>query len=390
MATSFASFFPPRSLSTDRAADSRSARTPIRVGAALVGVLLVGSACSTESPAPQSPEATSSVAEQSIAVPTETGAIAQNLAAPWSVVPLKGAQQALISERDSGRILLLDVASGDTEQVGQVSDLETAGEGGLMGLAVTANNKKLFAMYTAADGNKVVAYDWSGQELGTPTDVITGIPRAQFHDGGRLAIGPDSLLYVATGDAGTPDAAQDKDSLAGKILRVELNGDVPADNPFSGSPVYSLGHRNVQGLTFDDDQNLWASEFGESDFDELNLITAGSNYGWPIHEGPSDDPDFVSPKASWSPTATSSPSGIAFLSGSIWVAALRGETLWQVPIDGTEAGEPIARFAEEFGRLRDVATAGDDELWVLTNNTDTRGTPSAQDDQILGVQVTTG
>ncbi|MCH9816721.1 MAG: PQQ-dependent sugar dehydrogenase [Actinomycetia bacterium] len=360
------------------------------IGAVLAGVLLVGSACSTESSAPETPQATTSVAAQGVAVPTVTGAVAQNLSAPWSVVPLNGAEQALISERDSGRILLLDVNSGDTEQVGQVPDLETAGEGGLMGLALTENNKKLFAMYTAADGNKVVEYAWSGQDLGTPKDVITGIPRAQFHDGGRLAIGPDSLLYIATGDAGTPDAAQDLDNLAGKILRLDLDGAVPADNPFSGSPVYSLGHRNVQGLAFDDNKNLWASEFGESDFDELNLITAGSNYGWPIHEGPSDDPDFVSPKASWSPTATSSPSGIAYMSGSIWVAALRGETLWQVPIDGTEAGEPISRFADEFGRLRDVAAAGSDELWVLTNNTDTRGTPKAQDDQIIGVQVTSG
>jgi glucose/arabinose dehydrogenase len=372
----------------------RSSRAMLQLGGVLAAVVLVGSACSADTSQPQvepqGPSASSANEVTSTVAPAVASVVAKDLVAPWSVVPLVGAQEALISERDSGRILLLDVSSGESKQLGVVAGLESAGEGGLMGLALAKDQGILFAMYSASGGNKVVSYEWTGGQLGAPSDVITSIPRAQFHDGGRIAVGPDEKLYVATGDAGTPDAAQDPASLAGKILRLELNSAVPSDNPFPDSPVYSLGHRNVQGLTFDDNKNLWASEFGESDFDELNLIQAGGNYGWPIHEGPSADGDFISPKAWWSPTSTASPSGIAYASGNIWVAALRGETLWQVPISGTEAGKPISRFVGQHGRLRDIAVAGPEQLWMLTNNTDTRGVPSPDDDQILNVELTGG
>jgi glucose/arabinose dehydrogenase len=318
--------------------------------------------------------------------PEVVGQVANGLQAPWSVVPLSDGG-ALISERDTGRILLLDTTTGNTGEVGRVANLEATGEAGLMGLASNAAESQVFAMYTAADGNRVVRMSWDGSRLGNEKLLLGGIPRATFHDGGRLAVGPDGLLYAATGDAGQPDNAQNIGSLSGKILRLKPHGGVPKGNPFRPSLVYSLGHRNVQGLAFDDDGRLWASEFGAKDFDELNLIEPGGNYGWPIFEGPSDDPEYVSPQAWWSPTSIASPSGIAVAAGSVWVATLVGETLWQVPISDGGAGDPVARFKQKYGRLRDVVSLPSGKLWLLTNNTDGRGTPRSGDDQVLRVKL---
>ncbi len=170
--------------------------------------------------------------------------------------------------------------------------------------------------------------------------ILTGIPKNTYHDGGRLLVGPDSTLFVGTGDAGDPGLAQNRRSLAGKVLRITFDGRPAPGNPFPGSPVYTLGHRNVQGLAFDSAGRLWASEFGQNDVDELNLIRPGRNYGWPVHEGAAKDDRYVNPAAQWSPTSTASPSGIAILDDVAYVASLRGEVLWQVPLAGTKAGTP--------------------------------------------------
>ena len=354
----------------------------------LVGCAADGSQSST---APDGSGAAATSDSGNTVNPTAEGDVAQDLKAPWSMLRFPGGDSestALLSERDSGEILALNPQTGATRTLTRVPDLETAGEGGLMGLAASNDGATVFAMYTAGDGNRVVRMSWDGTELGEPEVILSGIPRAQFHDGGRLAMAEDGNLFVATGDAGDPDSAQDMDSLSGKILRITETGDVPQDNPFGDSPVYSWGHRNVQGLAFDDAGRLWASEFGSSEYDELNLIEPGGNYGWPVVEGPSDNADFISPQAWWSPTSTSSPSGIAYADGNIWVAALRGEVLWQVPVSDGQAGRPVPRFKDEFGRLRDVVVGPEGSLWVLTNNTDGRGVSQSGDDRIISVKLT--
>ncbi|MAT61569.1 MAG: glucose sorbosone dehydrogenase [Micrococcales bacterium] len=326
---------------------------------------------------------------ESTPAPVVVGNAATDLAAPWSMAILADGQ-TLLTHRDDASITLLQ-PEGGRKDLGQVEGVVPAGEGGLLGIAAAPalNGKQdaIYAYFTSADDNRVVRFNWDGKQLSNQQTVVDGIPKSQIHNGGRIAFGPDGSLYIATGDAGQPELAQDKTSLAGKILRVTEQGDPAAGNPDSGSPVYSLGHRNVQGLAWDDDGRLWASEFGENDVDELNQIEPGSNYGWPECEGRCDRAEFAQPAAEWSPTSIASPSGLAIADGSAWVASLRGERLWQVPLDGAEAGVPQEWFAGEFGRLRDATVGPDGLLWVATNNTDSRGTPEPGDDRILLVEL---
>jgi glucose/arabinose dehydrogenase len=219
--------------------------------------------------------------------------------------------------------------------------------------------------------------------------VLDGIAKAGNHNGGRIAFGPDGMLYATVGDAGRPDAAQDADALNGKILRMTPTGGVPDDNPFPGSLVYSLGHRNPQGLAWDDDGQLWAAEFGQDTWDEFNRIEPGGNYGWPIVEGTGDGSgDFLDPWAQW-PTDDASPSGLTYIDGTFFLAGLGGQRLWAIYVDEQQGtADPVAWFAGEYGRLRDVAAGPDDTLWVMTNNTDGRGSPRPGDDRILQVRLT--
>lgn len=222
--------------------------------------------------------------------------------------------------------------------------------------------------------------------LGEAQTVIEGIPRANYHNGGRIAFGPDGLLYVATGDATRRDAAQDPASLGGKILRLTPDGAPAPGNPF-GTAVYSLGHRNVQGLAWTADGTMWASEFGQDTWDEINRIVPGGNYGWPVHEGVAGDPAFIDPVVTWTPDEAS-PSGLAAVGRTLFVGGLRGERLWMLDVDaGAVAGAPAPLWTGEHGRLRDVVVAGD-RLWVLTGNTDGRGDPGPDDDRLLRVALT--
>jgi glucose/arabinose dehydrogenase len=216
--------------------------------------------------------------------------------------------------------------------------------------------------------------------------LLTGIPAGSIHNGGRLAFGPDGMLYVSTGDASTRSRSQDRNSLGGKILRITPDGTPAPGNPFPGSPVWSYGHRNVQGMAWDSRGRMWASEFGQNTWDELNLIRPGTNYGWPVVEGRAGRAGFVDPLAQW-PTDKASPSGIAVAAGSVWLAALRGARLWQVPLTATGVGTAKAWFVGEFGRLRTVSLAPDGPLWLVTSNTDGRGSPRAGDDRILKITL---
>ncbi|ROP72555.1 sorbosone dehydrogenase family protein [Curtobacterium sp. PhB115] len=317
----------------------------------------------------------------------DTTDVVTGLAAPWSVVRTGDDGDALVSERDSAKVLELR-DDGTTREVGAVDGVSHGGEGGLLGLAL--HDDDLFVYSTADDGNRVQRYELTGSEgswaLGDATTIIDGLPANTFHDGGRIAFGPDGMLYASVGDAGTSSDAQDEDSLAGKILRLTPDGDVPDDNPFDGSPVWSLGHRNVQGMGWTSDGTMFASEFGQDTHDELNVIEAGENYGWPEVEGTGgEDQGFVDPVQQWS-TDEASPSGLAVVDDTVFVANLRGEVLRAIPAD--EPGTATEYFAGDFGRIRTVLEGPSDTLWFVTNNTDGRGDPSADDDRIVSVPLT--
>ncbi|MER7623988.1 PQQ-dependent sugar dehydrogenase [Streptomyces sp. NPDC126503] len=318
---------------------------------------------------------------------TVAGTLTEGLRSPWGLAALPGGD-LLVSSRDERTVTRVDARTGAKTVLGEVPGVVPGGEGGLMGLAV--RDGWVYAYLTAASDNRVVRMRYgggAGDRLGAPEPVLTGIPKGVVHNGGRIAFGPDGMLYAGTGETGETGLAQDRDSLGGKILRMTPEGRPAPGNPFPGSVVYSYGHRNVQGLAWDDAGRLWAAEFGQNTWDELNRIEAGRNYGWPEVEGRAGRAGFTDPVAQW-PTAEASPSGIAFARGAVWMAGLRGERLWRVPVAGAgAAGGPRAFLSGEYGRLRTVLAGGDGRLWLVTSETDTRGTPEPGDDRILRLEV---
>ncbi len=315
---------------------------------------------------------------------------ATGLAVPWGLGFLPDGR-AVVTERDERTVLLVDPEAPEGSRVTEAGILEEAapqGEAGLLGVAVSpdfAEDRLLYFYVSTAEDNRVVRATLDdNDQLGAPQVVLDGIPNGFIHDGGRLAFGPDGFLYVSTGETGVGELSQDPASLAGKILRITPDGDPAPGNPDPESPVWSLGHRNVQGLAFDDQENLWASEFGASTYDELNLIRPGSNYGWPEVEGRGGSSSYVNPRVVWS-TDEASPSGLAYADGRLWLAALRGTRLWRIDVDGGEVGAVRDFFVGDYGRLRTVAVAPDGMLWVTTSNRDGRGDPAETDDRILVV-----
>ncbi|MFJ3717655.1 PQQ-dependent sugar dehydrogenase [Streptomyces sp. NPDC090057] len=320
--------------------------------------------------------------------------VAEGLKTPWGLAPLPGGG-LLVSSRNDGTITRVDEKTGRETLLGAVSGVAAEGEGGLLGIALSpgfASDHMIYAYFTSASDNRIVRmlYDAgkpAGEQLGAPDTVFKGIPKGFIHNGGRIAFGPDRMLYAGTGESGDRGLAQDRKSLGGKILRLTPEGEPAPGNPFPGSPVYSYGHRNVQGLAWDSRQRLFASEFGQDTWDELNAIVPGGNYGWPDAEGRSSDSRFRNPVAEWH-TDEASPSGIAYVDGVIWMAALKGERLWRVPLRGTSASAaPQAFLTGEYGRLRTVVPAGGGKVWLVTSNTDGRGKPKKGDDRVLEVSV---
>jgi glucose/arabinose dehydrogenase len=318
--------------------------------------------------------------------------LATQLAVPWGVAFLPDGS-ALVSERTTAEVVRV-AAEGRVRVVGAVPGVTSDGEGGLLGIAVSptyAEDHLVYAYFSTATDNRIVVMKQTSSGFGKPTVLLDGIPRAAYHDGGRLLFGPDGMLYATTGDHGEPELAQDRSSLAGKILRLSPDGQVPKDNPFPGSPVWSYGHRNVQGLAFDDAGRLWATEFGDSVSDELNLIKRGGNYGWPLYEGDggqaATSQGLINPQVTW-PVAEASPSGLAYLGGVLYMGALRGERLWQIPLQGNQAQRPRAALEGVLGRIRTVAVAPSGDLWITTSNTDGRTTDVApDDDRVVRVSV---
>ena len=297
-----------------------------------------------------------------VPVPSESQKVlASGLELPWGIAFLPD-KTALITERERARILSVTL-DGKVTEVQKLSEVAPGGEGGLLGIAVStkyAEDRWVYVYYTSPNDNRVARL-----HLGeAPQPILTGIPKANIHNGGRIAFGPDGMLYAGTGDASDRSRSQNRSNLGGKILRITPEGKPAPGNPFGDSPVYSYGHRNVQGLAWDSAGRLFASEFGQNRYDELNRIEPGRNYGWPEVEGMGDDPDFTNPLATWAP-ADASPSGITILNDRVYMACLRGTKLYRIGLDGKGA-QPLLNRA--YGRLRAVTVAPDGSLWVITSN----------------------
>lgn len=318
--------------------------------------------------------------------------IAQGLDTPWGLAIFPD-NSILVTER-KGTVRLID-SSGvlQVAPVATISSVREIGEGGLLGITLHpsfAANNYVYVYYTYnASGNntmnRVSRFTFINGKLSDEKTIVDAIPGAANHDGGRIKFGPDGNLYIGTGDAQEPSRAQDQNNLAGKILRVTENGDAVPGNPFNNR-IYSYGHRNVQGLAWDTNGQLWATEHGRSGglsgLDELNKIEAGKNYGWPEIQGTETRDGMVTPFKN-SGNTTWAPSGMAFLNGSLYFSGLWGETLYKAnPKDAADLKEYLKG---EYGRIRDVVADSNGMLYVTTSNKDGRGVPDASDDRILRI-----
>ncbi len=333
--------------------------------------------------------------------------VADGLETPWAMAFAPDGR-LFVTERP-GRIRVIAGGRLTPEPVAQLSVAQTS-EGGLMGLALDPNfaqNGHLYVMYTYREGgrvlNRVSRLTDRNSRAGDEKVLLEGIPGAANHNGGRVKFGPDGKLYATAGEAGQPPLAQELGSLGGKILRVNPDGSIPADNPFPNSPVYSLGHRNPQGLAWHPETGvLYGIEHGPSGdrgaccHDEVNVIRAGSNYGWPVVFGQADDARFVPPLIESGANTTWAPAGGTFYwngplrewHGNLFFTTLRGEHLHRVTLrppdyQRVEKDEPLYR--SEYGRLRDAVQGPDGALYLTTSNRDGRGRPRPGDDKILRI-----
>jgi glucose/arabinose dehydrogenase len=375
-----------------------AAAIPASLAALAVAVGLSGCTSTPTTPAPQPVGPTGATTapvtgDADRSVPGARTELVTGLDSPWGLAFLPDGS-ALVSSRLSGAVARIPPDGGAAEPVGVVPDVQTSAEGGLLGLATSPDfetDRIVFAYVCASPSNRVVALR-VGEGFDSLTQqrvLLDGIETADRHHGGRLRVGPDQQLWIGTGDAFEPEHAAADTSLNGKVLRIALDGSIPADNP-SGTAIYSSGHRNVQGITFGPDGTTYASELGHRTWDEVNVLRPGADYGWPETEGIEGDtgepPIFVIHPDE------ASPSGIAYAEGSLWMGGLGGQRLWQLPVDGpAAAGDPISHFVGEYGRIRTVEVAPDGSLWIVTSNTDRAtwgGTdPRPGDDRVIRIEL---
>lgn len=315
--------------------------------------------------------------------------IAENLEIPWELAFLPGGD-ILVTER-TGRLVRI----GQNQRVYEIEGVQHVGEGGLLGMALHPEfeqNQWVYLYFTTRVGegleNRVERWRLEDDVLSERTVIFSGIPGARFHDGGRIAFGPDAMLYITTGDAGNGNLAQNIHSLAGKILRIQEDGSLPSDNPFDNA-VHSFGHRNPQGIVWDEVGRLWSTEHGRSGplsgFDELNLIEEGKNYGWPLIQGDERKTGLETPELHSGPSFTWAPGSVAHWDNSIFFGGLRGEALYEVPVDKAGFGDTKIHFFGEYGRIRTVRLGPDSMLYLTTSNRDGRGKPKAGDDKIIRI-----
>jgi glucose/arabinose dehydrogenase len=348
-------------------------------------LVLMLAACSSGSPGQEGAGQPDEADEQETAArPAVNEVLTDNLRIPWSIH--KADDVFYVSERE-GSIVKIENGKQTRQPVQLEKPLSGAAEAGLLGLVLAPDfqqSQQAFVYYTYQDGgqyNRIVQLTLEDDRWVETKLLLDKIPSGNVHHGGRLAIGPDGKLYATAGDASRPELAQDLDSLAGKILRLNLDGSVPDDNPFEGSYIFSYGHRNPQGISWDEDGTMFASEHGPSARDEINVIEAGNNYGWPEITGDEsgegmESPLFHSGENTWAP------SGMAVYDGKLYVAALRGSALLEFDIEKKETREVVTGL----GRVRDVLIEGD-ELYFVSNNTDGRGVPQEKDDKLYKISL---
>jgi glucose/arabinose dehydrogenase len=333
-------------------------------------------------------------------------AVAENLVVPWALAWLPDGR--LLATERPGRLQAIDPATGRTTLVAELDEVDRGGEHGLMGLAPAPDfteSRHVFMSYTGrgADGrpeNVIARWRLEGGGLSAKALLVRGLPAADYHDGLPLAFGPDGCLYASTGDATQGELAQRMDSLAGKFLRMRADGSRPADNPFNGSLIWTVGHRNCQGFDWHPTGGaLLATEHGPSfpldgvgGKDEVNRIVRGANYGWPTYRGETNGPGCTVPLVQ-SGSDTWAPAGAAFYTGTefpawrgvFFFAGLRGQGLYALRLsdDGQQVKDLTRVLHGAFGRLRAVAMGPDGRLYVTTSNRDGRGDPAANDDRVL-------
>lgn len=324
-----------------------------------------------------------------------TTIIAEGLDTPWGLAFLPD-KSIFVTERP-GRVRLIN-SSGQLESnpVATLSQVKEISEGGLLGLELHPNfgaNHYVYVYYTYSSNgnntrNRVSRFTYENQTLTSEQIIVDAIPGAANHNGGRIKFGPDGYLYIGTGDAGDPSQAQNLNSLAGKILRTTESGNAVTGNPFNNL-VYSYGHRNVQGLTWDNLGQLWATEHGRSGitsgYDELNLVLAGENYGWPTIQGDDSQNGMQTPKKHSGSSTTWAPSGIAAIGNTLYFTGLRGQTLYRATIQNEQVANFTEHYQSQYGRLRDVIVGPDNQLYISTSNRDGRGNPVDSDDRIIRI-----
>lgn len=330
------------------------------------------------------------VAEPATAATIET--LATNLSVPWDIALLPNGD-LLLTER-TGDLVRVSVAGGLSRVT--IPQVSARGEGGLMGLALDpdfTDNRYVYLYRTIIRAgereNEIVRFIYDdAHTIEDETVLLSGIPGATYHDGGALSFGPDGYLYLTTGDAGVPALAQDRNSLAGKILRMTKTGEPAPGNPFN-SLVYSYGHRNPQGLAWDSAGQLWSTEHGrsgvQSGLDELNRIEAGGNYGWPDSQGDTVLPGTIAPTLHSGERETWAPASLAISNDTFYFTGLRGQRLYQVSQSNNELSI-AAYLSEEYGRLRGARIYGD-TLYLTTSNTDGRGSVNDTDDRLLAIPL---
>ncbi|MFC4499271.1 MULTISPECIES: PQQ-dependent sugar dehydrogenase [Streptomyces] len=359
----------------------RPGRAAIAAVTALLGACVLQPASAiavAENTASQTTDGTVTRADSR--APSGVSVLSDKWTRPWAISFLPGGKKALVTERRTSTVWVQH-SDGSKKKVGTVpntvapSPTRRLGSGGLLGVAPSptwngTTDRDVFFVHTAASDIRVAKMHFDGTSLSGYTVVLGGIARGGDHNGGKIAFGPDGYLYVSVGDALKERLAQDKNSLNGKILRITKSGAAAPGNPF-GNRVYSMGHRNPQGLAWDDRGRLWETEIGESTWDELNLVTPGANYGWPTCEGSCSKAGMTNPKKVWHPDQGGVPAQIAIQGNVIYVSTLLGQRLWALPIDSTgkDVGTAKSYYNGVYGRLRAIAKVpGADELWLATTD----------------------
>lgn len=316
--------------------------------------------------------------------------LAEDLVIPWEVVFLPNTTEVLITERP-GNLLHIDLDSGERSVVASFDDVEHTGEAGLLGMALHPNfnnNGWIYLYMTSSNDsqegliNRVDRFTWNDGNISDRQNIISNIPGSRFHDGGRISFGPDGHLYITTGDASDVSLPQDTSSLAGKILRINDDGSIPEDNPF-GNEVYSFGHRNPQGITWDNNGRLWSTEHGPTARDELNLIEKGGNYGWPDSVGDVVQEDTVGPVIHSGLNNTWAPSGITYYNNRLFFVGLRGSAVYEVVFTSDDDIDLNEYFKDEFSRIGTIVLGPDDMFYIVTNNRDGRGSVREGDDKLI-------